>query len=73
MGRGTVFWHLLEIARTQTDREQASFRPNASLASRLSLSLVAMLSQLRDQAICVARSRQVYMNWKQLLIIYLPG
>jgi hypothetical protein len=31
MGRGTVFWHRLEIARRHAHRQQASFPHNASL------------------------------------------
>jgi hypothetical protein len=47
MGRETVFWHSLDIARTHADRQQASFLHNVSLG--LSPSLISMLPQLNDQ------------------------
>ena len=47
MGNGTVFWHLLEVARAHTHTENG--KPSTHLVSRLSLSLVAMLAQLNDQ------------------------
>jgi hypothetical protein len=33
MGEGTVFWGLLEIERTPTNRQQANFLHNASVGS----------------------------------------
>jgi hypothetical protein len=58
MGRGTVFWHLLEIA----SRDQESFLHKASPG--LPLSLVAMLSQFCD------RSFGIPLSLPHCLVIY---